>query len=274
MLEDHLAYRLLEDLPETDRIMIDVGAHWGGFLRKFADSGWNVHAFEPDPQNRKKLVERTKQFNNCSIYSEAVSETVQTDVVFYNSKVSTGISGLHKFHDSHRECGKIDTITLRKFCEDKGIKTVGLLKIDTEGHDLFVLKGFPWEKLKPRLIVVEFEDRKTIPLGYSFHDIASYLRNQEYSLLVSEWYPIVEYGRKHKWRRFTTYPCELVDTNAWGNIFAFRNEMDTNKILNAISTILSKQQIMLENRNRTIEYLKESLGTRLMGILNRIRGRK
>jgi hypothetical protein len=46
---------------------------------------------------------------------------------------------------------------------------VDFLKIDTESHDLFVHQGYPWECGKPAVIECEFEDAKTVPLGYTFH---------------------------------------------------------------------------------------------------------
>ena len=62
-----------------------------------------------------------------------------------------------------------------------------------------------------------------MPLGYDFHDLATYLQDQGYELIVSEWFPMVEYGMKHKWRQFENYPCELKDQKAWGNIIAVKD---------------------------------------------------
>ena len=69
----------------------------------------------------------------------------------------------------------------------------------------------------------EFEDAKTEPLGYSITDLAEYLRAKSYNLIISEWYPILAYGSPHRWRRFALYPCELLDSKAWGNIIAVRD---------------------------------------------------
>ena len=41
-----------------------------------------------------------------------------------------------------------------------------------------------------------------------------------YKVLISEWYPIVEYGRRHKWKRFVIDPKKVTDELAWGNIVA------------------------------------------------------
>jgi hypothetical protein len=63
-----------------------------------------------------------------------------------------------------------------------------------------------------------------LPLGYSFHDLSKFLKDQGYKLVISEWYPIRVYGGLHDWKRFTIYPCELGDLNAWGNILEARED--------------------------------------------------
>src|SRR3546814_10935540 len=81
------------------------------------------------------------------------------------------------------------------------IDGVDFLKVDTEGHDLFVLQGFPWERFRPAVIECEFEDAKTVPLGYTFHDMARFLLAKGYRVLVSEWHPIIRSGVRPDWRR-------------------------------------------------------------------------
>ncbi len=219
---------------ESSKIMIDVGAHHGGSLEQFAADGWQVYAFEPDPNNRKALTAFCSKYPRVQIDSRAVSNQLQKKLPFYTSDVSTGISSLSSFHDTHEESSTVDTVTLESFVEEASIQDVDFLKIDTEGHDLFVLQGIPWDKIKPRVILCEFEDRKTKSLGYDFHNLAKYLVSKGYSLLVSEWCPMQEYGTRHKWRRFSGYPCELLDTKAWGNIIAVK-EKELKKYLSGIS---------------------------------------
>ena len=87
-----------------------------------------------------------------------------------------------------------------------------------------VLKGFPWaQSPHPKVIVCEVEDAKTLPLGYSIHQLADFLVDRAYRLIISEWYPVKSYGGPHRWRRFSTYPCERVDSQGWGNIIATKD---------------------------------------------------
>ncbi|MFC1483883.1 FkbM family methyltransferase [Candidatus Neomarinimicrobiota bacterium] len=228
--EVQLAYRVLRKRAEY-KVMIDVGAHIGGSLRAFALDDWRIFAFEPDPVNREELEQMCRQFPAVTIDTRAVSDEIKSDVPFYRSDVSSGISGLSSFHPSHEETGKVSTVTLDQFCQEQQLDGIDFLKVDTEGYDLFVLRSIPWERITPRLIVCEFEDRKTVPLGYNYHDMGQYLIDHGYHVLVSEWFPIAEYGGHHRWRTFADYPTELVGGElGHGNLIATANEEDFKRL--------------------------------------------
>lgn len=200
-------------------VMVDVGAHHGGSLHGFAAAGWQVFAFEPDPANRAYLTTLTSRMPNVRVDTRGVSDTPKKDVAFFTSAVSTGISGLSQFHPSHRESHRVDLTTLSDFLTETHIDEVDFLKIDTEGFDLFVLKGFPWERITPQCIVCEYENRKTKPLGYETADMFNYLKDRGYEITISEWHPIREYGTQHQWKAFRRSPTEL-DPAGCGNFIA------------------------------------------------------
>ncbi len=200
--------------------MIDVGAHYGESFVYYLAKGWNVLAFEPDPSNAGKISGQICS-KRLKLSPLAVSNCEKTDVPFYGSEESTGISSMVAFTKGHQEVGKIQTTTLRKVIEEEEITKVDFLKIDTEGYDLFVLQGFPWEELLPSVILCEFEDNKTRILGYSYRDLGDYLVEKGYDVYLSEWLPVIRYGQSHKWKSLNRYPCELSDEKGWGNFIAF-----------------------------------------------------
>ena len=233
--EVYCCFKVLEHL-ENSSVMIDVGAHVGGSLIKFAQSGWQIFAFEPDNENRKKLEYLCSRENliNVKIDSRAVSNENKQNLIFFRSDLSSGISGLSVFDSTHKSAQEVESVTLNKFCNDNEIKKVNFLKIDTEGWDLFVLKGFPFERIKPNIIMAEFEDKKTVPLGYTFDEMAQYLVDQGYSVAVSEWYPVIQYGGMHKFRQISEYPVNLCDSMATGNLIAVENKGNLDKIINLV----------------------------------------
>lgn len=204
-------------------VMVDVGAHVGGALLRFANDGWRVIAIEPDPANRASLMRRVRRYSNVTVDDRAVADVDGQEVPLYTSQVSTGISTLTPFHPSHAPTGTVKTVRLDTLLI--GVDFVTVLKTDTEGHDLLVLQTFPWDRLHPSGIVAEFEDRKTRALGYDMRDMAEYLCDREYVVFVSEWYPIIEYGKRHRWRSLRKYPVALADPDGWGNLIAVPQEL-------------------------------------------------
>jgi FkbM family methyltransferase len=204
-------------------LMLDVGAHYGSACTGFAALGWNVVAFEPDALNRSRLEELVRTYPKVRIDPRALSNRSATAVPFFRSDQSSGISGLSAFHRSHFDAGVVDTATLAQIIEEFGLGQIDFLKTDTEGYDRFVLDGLPWDTHAPVVIVCEFEDRKTEPLGYNFHDLARLIAKQGYRIIVSEWRPVVDYGARHQWMRFQPYPCALASPAAWGNLIATRD---------------------------------------------------
>ena len=211
-------------------MMIDVGASRGATCIPFLDSKWFVYAFEPNPERYRYIIDYVRKNPDVKkhfiLEKKVVNDKEEKGLIFYLSNVSTGISSLTAFHKSHFKASfKVDSVRLDNYKKLKKINHVNFLKIDTEGHDYFVLQSYDWDEDKPDVIECEFEDLKTEKkLKYIWKDMANYLVNLGYKIVISEWYPIVKYGSGHKWRGFKKYPCELSDKNAWGNFLCFQNE--------------------------------------------------
>ena len=200
--------------------MFDVGVHFGESFISYAKMNWQIVGFEPNPECRQALP----AFSNFKLYANAVSNVDDLDVLLYTNKESTGITSLIPFHKDHVATNTVKTITLRTVVNELDIKRLDFLKIDIEGYDFFALKGFPFEKIKPRIILCEFEDFKTMKLGYTFKDLGDFLIANGYKVWISEWYPIVKYGVQHKWREIRSYDGVLKDPKGWGNFIAVGDE--------------------------------------------------
>jgi FkbM family methyltransferase len=212
-------------LKQENGVMIDVGAHIGQSLMPFLQRDWTIYAFEPDDRNRQTLLSRVgshSKSGNLHLFDVCLGEQEKFSVEFFESPISSGISGLHPFHPSHLKSKVVDVITLDQFIANHQLERVNYLKVDTEGHDLFVLKGFPWGKLHPDVILCEFESRRTTGLGYSAEELAQFLIAKDYFLYASIWHPVIEYGTQHQWERLTPYPCSIPELS-WGNFIAIGN---------------------------------------------------
>lgn len=214
---------ILEELFKNKKhgVIIDVGFAWGQVSLPFLIKKWKSYAFEPDKQASKLLAisEMTSIFCNLKVDNRAVSNISDEKLTFYNSEESEGISSLHSFRD-HHPSHEVRTVTLDRVLKEENISEVDILKIDTEGHDLFVLKGLTFDKIKPKVILTEFDDFKTEKLGYKYQDIGDMLLEQEYAVYLFEWFPIKKYGEEHEFKGFHRYPTEMDDKNGWGNFIA------------------------------------------------------
>lgn len=237
--ESYLIELYFKEIKLNRGVMLDVGAHFGESFLKYLNDEWNVYAFEPDPNPVKKSKLNKLRSDNLKLYDFAVSDESNKLLPFYSSEESTGISSLSAFTVGHKLIKNVKTITLRDFLLIEGIDKIDYLKIDTEGHDLFVLKGLPWDDVKvhPQVILCEFEDNKTKQLGYTYKDLGDFLLSKDYIVYMSEWHPIVRYGVKHKWRKMTRFPANLEDANGWGNFIAVKRseKNESIKIFNKFS---------------------------------------
>jgi len=218
------------DVGSKPGLMVDVGAHHGFALEPFAEAGWTVHAFEPDPTNRTRLNQRVKRSWNVTIDDRAVAEDDGAVVDFYTSPESSGVSSLQPFLDSHEASLQVKTISLTSYLDAAKIEHVDHLKIDTEGHDLFVLKSYPWHRDQPDTIECEFEDFKTVPLGYTTEELVAFLHTKGYEVLVCEWHPIVSYGIDHDFKGLWPYEPSRLTEQSWGNLIAVRSQSEFERL--------------------------------------------
>ena len=232
-------------------MMVDVGAHSGGSLAPFAKAGWTVWAFEPDTQNRKRLTAQFGDVANVNISPKAVGRQIAEKVSFYRSDISTGISGLSAFHESHEKTTPVDVTTLNQVVDENNISLIDFLKIDVEGHEMDVLDGFDLKSMRPRAIVAEFEDGKTRAHGFVMTDLADRFVEVGYVVFVSEWHPIEQYGVKHSWRQLRRYPYEPAP-NAWGNLIALTKDPD-DALLAFAHCVASKGGSMGEGAEATVD---------------------
>lgn len=234
--EWELVARLIADAP---RLMVDVGAHYGSSLKPFADLGWRVLAFEPDPANRKHLLRKYGSDPAVEIVPAAVGAAPRESVPIYASPESTGISGLSAFRGTHQEVARVPLTTLNAALAARGVRDIGFLKIDVEGHEMDVLDGLDLKQIRPEAVMVEYEDSKSEEDGAGAHDLAKRLSGAGYHVYVSEWWPIERYGAAHSWRRLRRYPCGIPQAG-WGNLIGFRNDPGQAALARALAETIQR----------------------------------
>jgi len=124
------------------KIIFDVGANIGQtsnyLISHFPQS--SIYAFEPVADTYRQLINNTVH-SNISCFNQALGSVTQKSTIYVNSNSgSSSING--KFDDRFLHTETIDVDTGYNFCTNNKIEEIDLLKIDTEGFEIEVLKGF------------------------------------------------------------------------------------------------------------------------------------
>lgn len=122
------------------RTVVDVGANEGQTTRAVLEvfPASTVHAFEPVAGTFDVLRQALGADKRVQLRRLAVSDAPGTVHVQAQSQLS------HIVLDSAAGAPgveAVEAVTLDLFCEQHGIAHIDILKTDTEGHDLEVLKG-------------------------------------------------------------------------------------------------------------------------------------
>lgn len=148
---------------------IDCGANIGKFTVPMAESGANVHAFEPNPDAYACLVEKTSGYPNVQCFQAAVT-TEPGHVKLYLHKYagddpvhfSTGSSLLaSKRNVRKNRYEMVEGIPFADFIE-KLDGTIRLLKMDIEGAEVDILNQLLDRGLHERIdqAFIEVHDRQ------------------------------------------------------------------------------------------------------------------
>ncbi len=170
------------------KIIFDVGANIGQtsnyFISHFPSS--SIYAFEPVADTYEQLVNNSAHSNNISCFNQALGSVTQKSTIYVNS--SSGSSSIKgKLNDRFLHTETIDIDTGYNFCTKNNIEEIDLLKIDTEGFEIEVLKGFePLLKDHVKMIYAEIGFITDDKYKTYINDLLSYTSN--YGFIVSGFY--------------------------------------------------------------------------------------
>lgn len=157
--------KLLRSVIAESSVMLDIGGNIGVYSAILEDlvGSKNLYIFEPLPYLYRDLK---KRFENAHVFNLALSDKEDKRKIRVPFIDGTRNDARATFN-SHTELNQTGTdeiavqlVPLDAFAKKTNFKSVGLIKIDVEGHELAVLNGGveTIRQFKP-LIVIEIESR-------------------------------------------------------------------------------------------------------------------
>jgi FkbM family methyltransferase len=214
------------------RCVIDIGAHMGDVSEALLSTGYEVYAFEPSPAIYERLVERLGGRNgfhplqlalgsnegDMPLHSavDTTSSNTYGDATVFSSLITHGMPEGLRFNDTIT----VPVRTLQSLHAGGLVpELIGLVKIDTEGFDLEVIRGMG--EYRYPVVTVEYWDSE-IPFGrlgllYTLGSMVAEMRSRGYL-----WHLVLYriWGR-NQMGFYCNHDRSL--PNSWGNIFFFRD---------------------------------------------------
>jgi FkbM family methyltransferase len=137
---DSAERQLLRNVLSAGSVVVDAGANIGiysQFLSRCVGPTGVVHAFEPSPENFKRLQSATWKLKNVRLSQAAVGECSGRSRLYLSDKLNVD----HRTYttEESRRTVPIDIIALDDYF--KPGQRVDLIKMDIQGYELHALRG-------------------------------------------------------------------------------------------------------------------------------------
>ena len=183
---------------DSELIFIDVGAHFGETVELF-NKNLNIkkfHCFEPSKENfnvLKKKLSKKNFFDKVIINNYGLGDNSEQLYLNYTKETSSSTINDLNLNSKYLEKKlnilnikdskdyflkeKINIKTLDDYFVKNNLSEIHILKIDTEGYEFKVLKGFKKNIDKKKYIYFEHHYDDMIKKNYTFLEINSFLKS-------------------------------------------------------------------------------------------------
>ena len=177
-LENNILKKLLEGGGVDKKIIFDIGAHKGESIERFKTlfSKINIHSFEPSNTVFEKYLTKFKNDSNVFLNNIAISNK-NGSREFFNYEYSnlSSFYKLNQFNALKKEIVKCKTID--KYTQNKNFNKIDLVKIDTQGNDINVLKGAQKTLEIVKVVLIELTHLDSYGNSTTFGDVENFMPN-------------------------------------------------------------------------------------------------
>jgi FkbM family methyltransferase len=175
-------------------VVFDVGANVGNYSKKLRkiNKNINIFSFEPHPFTFKKLESNVKSLG-IKVFNVGIGDSAANLKLYdYESNDGSEHASLYKdvieaLHGGKAVEHDVRVISLNEFAIEHQIERVVLLKIDTEGNELAVLKGFEQYIREGKVDLIHFEfNNLNVVSRVFFKDFWDYLPNYDFYRMMRD----------------------------------------------------------------------------------------
>jgi FkbM family methyltransferase len=152
-----------ELLDNKEIFFIQIGANDGVSVDPIHNlvkkNNWSGILFEPGKDAFESLVKNYDGYTNLTFVNAAVSNYDGKGELFCGTTTPhftlNELKAKHMF-DVEPTAIEVEIISPKTIVEKYNIKNIDLLQIDAEGHDFTIIKSFPFDVIKPKIIRYEY----------------------------------------------------------------------------------------------------------------------
>ncbi len=183
---DNLVF--FRNLVKEEMVIFDIGANVGLYsltaAAKMKDS-IKIYAFEPAeiPLNRLNDNIELNNFKNISVHNVGVSDregTVEFNICEDDAYNSIGSSPMQEISKKV----EINVTSINSFCQANNIDRIDIIKIDTEGAELLILRGGGeiFESENAPILFCEYNRLTASGYDYTLRDYEEQLKAYNYKI--------------------------------------------------------------------------------------------
>jgi len=187
LLDEDPFIAIKNKLLENDIVFFDIGANLGQTIKKMCNNypEAKIYAFEPS-KNCFESLKTNFDSTNVSLHNLAVGSSCG-HLEFNEYSWSALNSLLKRAYGTAKimETYLVEVVTLDEFCKNNAVSYINLLKTDTEGYELNVLKGASGMMKRNRIqfVYVEIFFNENYLGQSSFGDIYNFLLENRFELV-------------------------------------------------------------------------------------------
>ena len=169
---------------------IDVGANIGHMslaAANFLQGNGTVYSFEPSPREFKRLVANIKfnEFSNVQPINKGISKSREFSELYIAPLSRAGMNSKHKIVDKAYKKSISEFVPVHLVIDKQELSKVKCVKIDSEGDEVSVLKGFEnvMNLLSHATFIVEITNDYLKKAGYQPEDVYNFFEKHNFTTM-------------------------------------------------------------------------------------------